>query len=123
MALANDSTNVVTRPTASADHYVARLGQDLNSLELHNISSRRDSEGGDDPSGSTASASTTGLSQTQTHNAAIQYFALCFVFYVAGWNDGTTGPLLPRIQAVYNVSCAIHGLFREDRQSEYLAIA
>ncbi|TFY55750.1 hypothetical protein EVG20_g9203 [Dentipellis fragilis] len=35
--------------------------------------------------------------------ANIQFFSLCYTLFLAGWNDGTTGPLLPRIQSVYNV--------------------
>lgn len=33
-----------------------------------------------------------------------QFVTLCFSLFMAGWNDGTTGPLLPRIQEVYHVS-------------------
>jgi hypothetical protein len=33
----------------------------------------------------------------------IQYAALCFSMFMLGWNDGSTGPLLPRIQEVYGV--------------------
>ena len=29
---------------------------------------------------------------------------LCFCLFIVGWNDGTLGPLLPRIQAAYGVS-------------------
>lgn len=29
--------------------------------------------------------------------------ALAWCFYLNGWNDGTIGPLLPRIQEYYNV--------------------
>jgi len=29
--------------------------------------------------------------------------AMCFPLFLAGWNDGTIGPLLPRIQGVYGV--------------------
>ena len=36
--------------------------------------------------------------------ARIQFAALCYCLFLAGWNDGTTGPLLPRIQEVYHVS-------------------
>lgn len=47
----------------------------------------------------------------------IHMAALCWCFYLEGWNDGTTGPLLPRIQEFYNVRstntlanlCAAHG--------------
>lgn len=35
--------------------------------------------------------------------ARLQFFSVCFCLFVAGWNDGTTGPLLPRIQQVYHV--------------------
>ena len=37
-------------------------------------------------------------------NAHLQYGALLFTLFLAGWNDGTTGPLLPRIQSNYHVS-------------------
>ena len=33
----------------------------------------------------------------------IQFIVLCFSLFLAGWNDGSTGPLLPRIQNVYHV--------------------
>jgi hypothetical protein len=29
--------------------------------------------------------------------------AMCFSLFLAGWNDGAIGPLLPRIQEVYGV--------------------
>lgn len=35
--------------------------------------------------------------------ARVQFSALCWCMFLAGWNDGTTGPLLPRIQEVYHV--------------------
>ena len=35
--------------------------------------------------------------------ARIQFAVLCWVYFLAGWNDGTTGPLLGRIQTVYSV--------------------
>jgi hypothetical protein len=33
----------------------------------------------------------------------IQFAALRWSVIVTGWNDGSTGPLLPRIQVVYGV--------------------
>lgn len=36
--------------------------------------------------------------------AHVQYMAVCWAVFLIGWNDGTTGPLLPRIQAYYQVS-------------------
>lgn len=41
--------------------------------------------------------------KAQRLRARIQFATLCWTFYLAGWNDGTTGPLLPRIQRVYGV--------------------
>ncbi|KAH7910276.1 MFS general substrate transporter [Hygrophoropsis aurantiaca] len=42
--------------------------------------------------------------------AHIQLGALCFFLYLEGWNDGTNGPLLPRIQKVYHVGYAVVSL-------------
>ena len=33
----------------------------------------------------------------------IQFATLTFALFLEGWNDGTTGPLLPRIQSNYHV--------------------
>ena len=33
----------------------------------------------------------------------IHFTTLCFCLFLVGWNDGTVGPLLPRIQGVYHV--------------------
>ena len=35
--------------------------------------------------------------------AHLQLLANCWSLFLAGWNDGTTGPLLPRMQEVYGV--------------------
>ncbi|KAI9065305.1 MFS general substrate transporter [Trametes sanguinea] len=40
----------------------------------------------------------------------IQFATLCWSIFVAGWNDGTVGPLLPRLQSVYNVNYAVVSL-------------
>ncbi|KAH7918670.1 MFS general substrate transporter [Leucogyrophana mollusca] len=49
---------------------------------------------------------------TTSHHlrAHIQLATLCFFLYLEGWNDGTNGPLLPRIQKVYNVGYAVVSL-------------
>ena len=43
-------------------------------------------------------------SRRHTAKARIQLIALCFCMYLLGWNDGSVGPLLPRIQNTYHVS-------------------
>lgn len=35
--------------------------------------------------------------------AKFQFFSLCWALFLIGWSDGSTGPLLPRIQSVYHV--------------------
>ncbi|KAH9899243.1 MFS general substrate transporter [Cubamyces lactineus] len=40
----------------------------------------------------------------------IQFATLCWSIFVAGWNDGTVGPLLLRLQAVYHVGYALVSL-------------
>ena len=41
---------------------------------------------------------------TQKRLGWLHFIVLCWAFFVEGWNDGTTGPLLPRFQAYYGVS-------------------
>ena len=41
--------------------------------------------------------------RTQIVAGNVQYFVLCFSFFLLGWHDGSIGPLLPRIQSVYGV--------------------
>ncbi|KAF9010641.1 MFS general substrate transporter [Cyathus striatus] len=45
----------------------------------------------------------TKLTASQRRRALIQFIPLCLTLFLAGWNDGTTGPLLPRIRDHYNV--------------------
>ncbi|KAL4079401.1 MFS general substrate transporter [Scleroderma citrinum] len=49
-------------------------------------------------------------SPAQRRRANIQLVALCWTTFVIGWNDGTTGPLLPRAQRVYGINFAIVSL-------------
>ncbi|TDL25163.1 MFS general substrate transporter [Rickenella mellea] len=42
--------------------------------------------------------------------AVIQFAALCFSLFLIGWGDGSSGPLLPRIQQVYHVQYAVVAL-------------
>ncbi|EJF64656.1 MFS general substrate transporter [Dichomitus squalens LYAD-421 SS1] len=50
------------------------------------------------------------LTKAQRRKSWLQFGALCMAIYVAGWNDGTTGPLIPRLQEVYHVSYAVVSL-------------
>ncbi|KAI0325924.1 MFS general substrate transporter [Cubamyces sp. BRFM 1775] len=42
--------------------------------------------------------------------ARIQFATVCWALFLAGWNDASTGPLLPRIQSVYHVGFAVVSL-------------
>ncbi|KAK1220367.1 hypothetical protein PQX77_016858 [Marasmius sp. AFHP31] len=42
--------------------------------------------------------------RAQEIKAYVQMISLSWAMFVVGWNDGTTGPLLPKIQSIYNVS-------------------
>ncbi|EIM79256.1 MFS general substrate transporter [Stereum hirsutum FP-91666 SS1] len=42
--------------------------------------------------------------------ARLHFAAICWCFFLQGWNDGTAGPLLPRVQSVYHIGFAIVSL-------------
>lgn len=44
-----------------------------------------------------------GLTDKQRTLGRAQFLAICWALFLSGWTDGSTGPLLPRIQAVYKV--------------------
>lgn len=44
------------------------------------------------------------LSKKEAYTARAQFLALCWSLFLIGWTDGSTGPLLPRIQKFYDVS-------------------
>ncbi|KAG1840110.1 MFS general substrate transporter [Suillus tomentosus] len=48
--------------------------------------------------------------RTQRTREKIQFVTLCLFNYLCGWNDGSNGPLLPRIQKVYGVGYAVVSL-------------
>ena len=43
------------------------------------------------------------VTKAMRRKASIQFATLCWSIFVVGWNDGTTGPLVPRLQEVYHV--------------------
>jgi len=43
------------------------------------------------------------ITSVQRQRANIQLVSLGLCLFLVGWNDGTTGPLLPRIQSFYRV--------------------
>ncbi|TFK19731.1 MFS transporter, partial [Coprinopsis marcescibilis] len=49
----------------------------------------------------------TGMQGRHKRNSMIQFAALCWMVFLIGWNDGTTGPLLPRMQQEYQLGYLI----------------
>lgn len=43
------------------------------------------------------------ISPAMKSAARWQMFAVCFSLFLAGWDGGTMGPLLPKIQSFYHV--------------------
>ncbi|KAK7684563.1 hypothetical protein QCA50_012510 [Cerrena zonata] len=50
------------------------------------------------------------LSRAEAWKGPVQFATLCWTLFLAGWNDGTTGPLLDRIREVYHANFAIVSL-------------
>ncbi|KAK7681380.1 hypothetical protein QCA50_015472 [Cerrena zonata] len=46
----------------------------------------------------------------QRWKGRLHFFAVCFCFFLEGWNDSSTGPLLPTIQRSYNVGFSVVSL-------------
>ncbi|KAG6827807.1 hypothetical protein H0H92_010415 [Tricholoma furcatifolium] len=42
------------------------------------------------------------MTKKQALAANLQFFACCWALFVAGWGDGSLGPLIPRIQSFYH---------------------
>ena len=55
------------------------------------------------PDGAPPATAVPALTPASRRKAKIQFAVLCWTLFLAGWNDGTTGPLLHRIQTVYHV--------------------
>ncbi|KAF8142204.1 major facilitator superfamily domain-containing protein [Mycena galopus ATCC 62051] len=49
-------------------------------------------------------------SRKQEIQERIQLVTLCWTLFLAGWNDGSVGPLIPRIQKVYHIGYTILSL-------------
>ena len=58
----------------------------------------------DDDTDSTVPAISAAQKAVYRRKFLLAFLPLCFSVFVNGWNDGTTGPLLPRIQSYYHVS-------------------
>ena len=115
------STSVSAEGGANPRHPAARSSDDV---ELSNLA--RNISAGDPITVKQAihtDAANDNVVQTkaQRHHARVQFATLCWTLYLAGWNDGSTGPLLPRIQRVYDVSVPVivHGTDVDRRTGQF----
>ena len=51
-------------------------------------------------------------------SACTQFLALCWALFIIGWCDGSTGPLLPRIQEFYHIG-SLHCIGSSDSRNAY----
>ncbi|KAK0495180.1 MFS general substrate transporter [Armillaria luteobubalina] len=49
-------------------------------------------------------------SKSYRRQANLQFAAICWCFFLEGWNDGTTGPLMPVIQESYHINFVVVSL-------------
>ncbi|KAI0332816.1 MFS general substrate transporter [Cubamyces sp. BRFM 1775] len=63
-----------------------------------------------DETSSTAPAISAVQKAVHRRKSLTHFLALCFCVFCMGWNDGTTGPMLPRIQEHYHVGFALVSL-------------
>lgn len=109
------TTSVSTAPEGSANprYPTARsvqIGGDTEPTDLlsfkHVNVQRQDSQ-----RTSTTGTANAAVVQTKAQrlHARVQFATVCWIEYLAGWNDGSTGPLLSRIQKVYNVRVVRRG--------------
>ncbi|KAH9847459.1 MFS general substrate transporter [Lenzites betulinus] len=64
----------------------------------------------EDDTSSTTPAISAAQKAVYKRKSLIHFLALCCCVFCMGWNDGTTGPMLPRIQANYHVNFAVVSL-------------
>jgi hypothetical protein len=83
------TTNTLARPKSNTEPRDVAY-QDVGALEQNNGSS------------SVQEDIDTKARKTKAH---AQFFSLCLAMFLAGWNDGSNGPLIPKIQSVYHVRC------------------
>lgn len=110
-------TSGIEQQAARSPTSVLRVPSPRPSIELRRVKHAGSESGikgaagvlGGDSEGSSA---VTNRAQTGSPKARrwleVQYACLCFALFLAGWNDGTNGPLIPRIQHHYNVNFVVN---------------
>ncbi|KAL1658471.1 major facilitator superfamily domain-containing protein [Schizophyllum commune] len=82
---------------------------EVTSKEVDNLDKDVEALGGKTPLDPLSRASTLvpeargGWRDPEWRRQQINLITVCYTLYVCGWNDGSTGPLLPRMQTDYNI--------------------
>lgn len=87
--------DVTTAPTSYNVTPAPSVHRDFDRLELDDTSSYQ--------------VPPTELSRQQ-QRAIVHFTAVCFAMFLNGWNDGTTGPLLPVMQSFYHLNFTLVSL-------------
>ncbi|KAG1745199.1 MFS general substrate transporter [Suillus lakei] len=95
-------TTTITEGHTVSHHPTVGPYHDVKQSDKHN--ERIEMRVGSSASGSGAASISDlkGQTKRQRLRARVQFATVCGAMYLAGWNDGTTGPLLPRIQTSLN---------------------
>ncbi|KAF8628749.1 hypothetical protein AX15_003741 [Amanita polypyramis BW_CC] len=96
----------------SSDRILTTTGTKVDDVSVLTLGNRPVTNSHDTTTNTTTSNAplTQIQTQKQTHQEWIHFVALCWTMFLVGWNDGSTGPLLPRIQSVYRVGYAVVSL-------------
>jgi len=90
-----------------ADIELANLAQKSAEPSLHHAVGRLQSRIPSHPAATFRAEESPEQLQAYAVKERLQFATLCFTLFLAGWNDGSSGPLLPRIQNVYSVGIAL----------------
>ncbi|KAI0350879.1 MFS general substrate transporter [Trametes cingulata] len=85
-------------------------GRDVVNVRSIREAPRTSSDRRDNVDSVDSAEAVTAQTPAQERSALVHFFALLWCIFVMGWNDGTTGPMLPRIQENYHVTFAVVSL-------------
>ncbi|KAG1903205.1 MFS general substrate transporter [Suillus fuscotomentosus] len=103
-------TTTISEGHTDLHHLTIDPQHNLKESDKHNegVETRVGSSASD--SGAASVSDMKAQTKRQRLRARVQFATVCGSMYLAGWNDGTTGPLLPRIQKVYDLNFTIVSL-------------
>ncbi|EPS95638.1 hypothetical protein FOMPIDRAFT_1132010 [Fomitopsis schrenkii] len=122
VAAASSSIGLSTRVPYPPESPVVKVDGRPESIELRDIRKNEDGAStsqhaivttteAQDAEGSGAAAPESEVDpRLLNRKLQIHFATMCSALFLAGWNDGTTGPLLPRIQEVYHVNFTLVSL-------------